>query len=195
ELEEARAVLDEAVAHHHDHHQHGEREGDDDVAGKGEEIRHHAVEIADEDEQEQREHEGEELHALGAGVTSDHVGHEFIGHFRSELPTVRHQPAPARGEDEIGRDGRDRQHHEQGRIGETDGEAAMAFGISTNPSEREEIVDDELMNGIVCHACLARSYMVLSSSGVPWDASDADLAFNSATTRVTLRIPAAKPSM
>src|SRR5690606_17768087 len=76
-LEEFRTVLDEAVDDDGDEHQHRQGEGDDDVAGDGEEIRHHAEHVGHEDEGEERKHQREELHAGGARRASYHSGDEF----------------------------------------------------------------------------------------------------------------------
>ena len=57
-------MLVEADAHDDGHDQHGQRRGDDDVAGDGEEIRDHAEQVRHQDEQEQRRDERQCLQLL-----------------------------------------------------------------------------------------------------------------------------------
>ena len=93
QLEEADAVLDEADDDHHQDDQAGQREGHRDLAGDGEAAGHHAEEIAEQHEDEEREDEGEEFQPVFAGRRMDHVGDEFVGQLGHRLAARRHQPA------------------------------------------------------------------------------------------------------
>ena len=91
QLQEAEAVLHEAVDDDRADHQQRQREGDDDVAGDGEEIGEQAEQVGDQHEHEQREHQREELHALRAGRVAQHRGDELVGHFGDRLQARRDQ--------------------------------------------------------------------------------------------------------
>ena len=69
----------------------GQREGHRDLAGDGEAPGHHAEEVAEQHEHEKREDEGEEFQPVFAGRRMDHVGDEFVGHFRHRLRAAGHQ--------------------------------------------------------------------------------------------------------
>ena len=66
-----------------------EREGDDDVARDREEARDHAEQVRGQDEHEEREDEGEELHPLLAGRVAQGAGDEIVQHLGDRLGAAR----------------------------------------------------------------------------------------------------------
>ena len=81
-----------------DEHHRGHREGDDDVAGEGEGVGDHPEEIAEQDEHEEREDEGEIAPALVADIVVDHLRDEFVEHLGDGLPATGHQRGATRPE-------------------------------------------------------------------------------------------------
>ena len=77
--------------------------------------------VRHQDEHEQREHEREELHPLGAGGAAQRVGDELVGHLGDRLQPAR---APARATrcapTSAAAIRPTRDQHEQRRIGEGD---------------------------------------------------------------------------
>ena len=93
--EKVESVLDEAQDGHADKNDERQSECHHDVAGEGKTVRHHAQQIAKQNEHEYCEHKGEIFSAFLADRVPKHVGNEFIRHFRSALPTARHNRATA----------------------------------------------------------------------------------------------------
>src|SRR5476649_1097282 len=91
ERHEVRAVLDEADRGHSQEHDQRHREGDDDVAGRREGIGHQAQDVAEQDEDEQRQDEWEILLAGVADIVAHHAGDELVAHLGDRLQAARHQ--------------------------------------------------------------------------------------------------------
>ncbi len=118
------------------------------MAGDGEEIRHHAEHVGEQDKGEEAEHQREELHAGRAGGASNHAGHELVEQFGRELgPGGNELLARGREQQEQG-DRRHRQHHEQGRIGEGEGRARPLGAVTTQGEQLEDVSDDKLVDRV-----------------------------------------------
>src|SRR5215831_6011598 len=78
QVEEMEAVPPQPVTEDEQEHRDRQRRSDDDVAGDGERVGDEADHIHRQDEHEQRENEGEELHAFGAGGTAHRRCYEFV---------------------------------------------------------------------------------------------------------------------
>ena len=93
-----------------------------------------------EHEHEQREHEGEIFHPVGADIVAHHVGDELVGNLGDRLQPRRHQRAAVHGVNGEERDEGGGDHHEQRRVGEGRVEAEQLEG--------DEPLDLELMHGV-----------------------------------------------
>ena len=89
---------------HGEEHEQRQRRGDDDVARDGEGAGDEPDHVDGQDEHEQREHEREEFHPLGAGGAFQRVGDEFVGEFRDRLHAAGHQARAHRGAEHQQRD-------------------------------------------------------------------------------------------
>src|SRR5476651_1770330 len=91
ERHEVHAVLDEADRGDAQEHDKRHREGDDDVAGRREGVGHQAQDIAEQNEDEQRQDEREVLLARVADIVAHHAGDELVAHLGDRLQAARHQ--------------------------------------------------------------------------------------------------------
>ena len=94
-------------------HQSRQRECNDEMARNGERVRHHAKQIENQHENEQREDERKILHPVLAGVLIDHIGNEFVGDFSNRLQPCRDQCPLARRKCQKADNQNNGQHHEQ----------------------------------------------------------------------------------
>ena len=118
QIQEVQAVAPEAVDDDDEEHEQRQRRGDDQLAGDRERVRDEPDQVGEQDEHEQREHEREEFHPLGAGRAAHRVGDELVGHLRDRLQPARHHRAARGGADQQRRNRSDDDEHEQRRIGE-----------------------------------------------------------------------------
>lgn len=139
-------MFHETVHNNSSDHQNGETEGDDDVAGNGEEIGDKAKQVGDEHEHEQREHEREKLHALRSGGVPQHVSDEFVGHLGDGLKPARNEAAARRGEIKESRRDNHGGDHEQSRVGEGQ---VIAADVDRNQLDDMELVDR--IDLVSCH--------------------------------------------
>src|SRR5260370_13771488 len=102
----------------------GHDEGHDDVAGHREAEGHHPDQIAEQDEHEQREDEGEIAHPVAAHVVAHHLGHELVGELDHRLQSTGTKPMLAEAQGQQRGHQRDRDEHEDGGIGDRHIDAA-----------------------------------------------------------------------
>ncbi len=116
------AVPDKADHRDADEHDRRHRKSDDDVAGDGKAVRDQAQQIGKQDEHEEAKDERKIRHPLGADIAFDHVGDEFVAHFREGLQSARNECCPPRPEhgQRGDQDHHDRHQQRRVRIGEVE---------------------------------------------------------------------------
>src|SRR5215468_520988 len=169
QVEEVKPVLPESIDEDRQEDRHRQCCSNYDVRGDGEGVRDKPNDVHRQDEREQREHEGEETHPLGAGRTFYGVGDEFVSQLGGRLHAARHKASlGGAAQKECGDD-----HNCGDHVGRGVGEGDLRIA---NFDDRKQINDLELMNWIDSHelySCLSRT---------------------TPAARITLSTPAAKPS-
>src|ERR1035441_2415507 len=144
QIEEVQPVPPQSVDQHGQEHRDCQGGGDDDVAGDRESKRDEPDHVHGQNEHEQREHEGEELHAFRTGGATHRGGDEFVGKLRGRLQARGDQAAAGGADDQKGGNVYHRRGHEGRGIGEDD------LGVP-DLDDREEVDNPELMDGIGGH--------------------------------------------
>ena len=116
------------------------------MAGKGKAVGHHAEHVAEQDEHEESENEGEILAPFGADRVAQQIGAEFEAHLGDRLPATRHQRAFARADGHQRNHEQHGNHHHHRRIGEGN---VVAADINRN-----QFLDFELLKRAMA-ACAA----------------------------------------
>src|SRR5208337_4803285 len=137
----------------------GERGGDDDLARHGVGIGDEAQQVADQNEEEDAEDEGEKPHAGFARRGSHHTRGELVGHLAERLHSGRHaRPAPRRDRrHQAGQ--RDREQHVQARIGQRD--------VVARDLDRNDRMNGELLGRMDHRPRFGRHFAYSSSSSRP----------------------------
>src|SRR5262249_54818512 len=185
-------VLPEAINHHREENEKRECNRDDDVARNREGIGDDADHVQHENEHEQREHEREKFHALGAGGGPPRTRDELVRHFRDRLQPARHQGARMGGAEHQKKDQGQPDQHEKRRIREGKLDPAHA-------GDWKEVFDLKLIDGV--HTGLSSSSLRrragASRAGGPLHCFEPGgsnvLLATTPAARITLRTPAAKP--